>query len=226
MAWGAAVAGIAALAASGMGAAMSANQASIQRKFIREMDNTKYQRTMADMKLAGLNPILVSRQSPTSAPAGAMATTPDFASAAASAAKAGVSAVDAATKKKGTTAAVDLASAQEAAVQQQEKKTLAETEMISTGLANARARADADASPGGQQLIKAQRMGELMTTSTAKGAALQEMRRGDPVAPSGAGVAPTPNKRGSSAGTGKGNARPIKRKRQVHQGMTRRGQRR
>ena len=44
-----------------------------QMDFQREMSNTAYQRAMADMKKAGINPIMVSKVGGASTPAGAMA---------------------------------------------------------------------------------------------------------------------------------------------------------
>lgn len=44
-----------------------------QMDFQREMSNTAYQRAMADMKKAGINPIMVSKLGGASTPAGAMA---------------------------------------------------------------------------------------------------------------------------------------------------------
>ena len=49
-----------------------------QMDFQREMSNTAYQRAMADMKKAGINPIMVSKLGGASTPTGAMARTPDM----------------------------------------------------------------------------------------------------------------------------------------------------
>lgn len=58
--------------------AAAAEQASAQRSWEEQMDNTKYQRAVADMKAAGLNPAMLSGLSSSSvgsAPSGASAST-------------------------------------------------------------------------------------------------------------------------------------------------------
>ena len=49
-----------------------------QMDFQRDMSNTAYQRAMADMRKAGINPIMVTKLGGASTPTGAMAKTPDM----------------------------------------------------------------------------------------------------------------------------------------------------
>lgn len=54
------------------------DQARKQMRFQEDMSNTSYQRAMADMRKAGLNPILAGKLGGASTPPGAMAKSPDF----------------------------------------------------------------------------------------------------------------------------------------------------
>jgi len=56
----------------------SRREAAVNRGFQADMSNTAYQRAMADMRKAGLNPILAGKLGPASTPAGAMANIPDI----------------------------------------------------------------------------------------------------------------------------------------------------
>ena len=78
---GEAIGGIADLAGAGLNymGAKKANEANLkiareQMGFQERMSNTAYQRSMADMQKAGLNPILAYQQGGASSPAGASAT--------------------------------------------------------------------------------------------------------------------------------------------------------
>lgn len=85
-AWGDAAAAATNLAGGIAGAIASARQARKQRSFQERMFKNRYQYTMADMRSAGLNPILAYKQGGGSAPSGAMAQIPNVATSATSAA--------------------------------------------------------------------------------------------------------------------------------------------
>jgi hypothetical protein len=68
----AAIAGTAALVGGHMRNIASAQAADKQMQFQREMSDTAYQRQVADLKAAGINPMLVSRLGGASSPVGSM----------------------------------------------------------------------------------------------------------------------------------------------------------
>ncbi len=65
------------LLASGASSAVSYKIAKENRQFQERMSNTAYQRSMADMRKAGLNPILAYKQGGATAPAGSLSTVAD-----------------------------------------------------------------------------------------------------------------------------------------------------
>jgi hypothetical protein len=98
-------------------------QARRQMAFQEEMSNTAYQRTMADMKAAGLNPMLASKVGGASSPPGAMAQMADFITPAVSA---GTSAYSAAMGGQKTEQDIELSKSQQAVSQATADKIIQE----------------------------------------------------------------------------------------------------
>ena len=96
------------------------SRAKDQMNFQREMSNTSYQRQMADMRAAGLNPILAAKMGGASTPSGALAGTPN------------VSQTMASTVQQATQ--MRMAHAQVATQQQTAKKMSLENEMLKLDL--------------------------------------------------------------------------------------------
>lgn len=107
MGWASAITGgIASVAGSIYSAKQSQKSADKQMDFQANMSNTAYQRAMADLRAAGLNPILAAR-APASTPGGAMATIPDIGASFAQGMQASSSAFNAQTQRNTSDAQID-----------------------------------------------------------------------------------------------------------------------
>lgn len=115
MAWQA----LAALGGTLYSAQQAKNRAKDQMNFQRDMSGTAYQRAVADMRKAGINPIMASKLGGASTPTGAMAPTPDFGSL-----------PEKITKSMATAKQVQLLDSQIKNTQAQTNKTKSETKTI------------------------------------------------------------------------------------------------
>lgn len=162
----AAAGAIAGLFGGMMSAVMSAAEAKKQRDFIEEMDNTKYQRTMNDMRRAGLNPMLAYSQGANTVPAGGIANVPDFGQNIAAGMSSSAKTAEAGIKGDKKAHEIELLEAQIAAekwrgyaAQGAGKKAEMETVLMSKDLPRKQAEAEYDQT--NRELIKTKRESEI-----------------------------------------------------------------
>lgn len=172
---GAAMGGFVSAGASLMSAVMGQSEAKKQRSFIREMENTRYQRTMKDMKLAGLNPLLAYKQGAGSTSPGGIAQVPDLGAAFSKGVGAAASAADVEQKRDLRLTQEDLmryqadqasatAGNQKAQMEYHRSKTqenVLQRQYLMNDLHRSSAIAAYDRSPAGQNLITLRRKTEL-----------------------------------------------------------------
>lgn len=134
MGWAAAAQAGGAAATAGLQFGLASFTASAQRKastrqrmWLEKMDNTKYQRTMADMEKAGLNPILAYQQGGGSVPNSPPNQVPDFARAISSSVSNAKDVIMSGEQIKKMTEEKKLINSQEGHIQDQRQLTRAQT---------------------------------------------------------------------------------------------------
>lgn len=151
-----------------MSAVMSAAEAKKQRDFIERMENTRYQRTMNDMRMAGLNPLLAYKQGAGSTSPGGIAQVPDLGRAFSGGMTAGASAKDVSTRsslaeeqKKLLRDQQGTARAQATMYGSQGRKAHAEAMIVEQHLPAEIERRKVDQTPEGRTMIRVGRAAEL-----------------------------------------------------------------
>lgn len=117
--------------AGGVGSSfLSGRQAKKQRKFTKKMRRTAYQDTMADMRDAGLNPILAYKTGPTSSVGASAGMTPDLGQAMASGSQAESVAERNPSEVKKNEALTGQSGAQKKLLKQQERNAISQERLL------------------------------------------------------------------------------------------------